>query len=200
MVWNQHLHQPNRILVKSPWWSDMSTVSLCLWSMLCYSLRDNRTSTIQDNSFLLHGFYFDSSILIIIFVDPYWYLKSMLQKTTTDIPCIIALCKYCKFVAILLCQKMVSIFDSNKVFLFIFCNARDPHPIPGLGQSLEEDMATPSSTLSWGIPWTEEPCRLHTVHGVTKSGTQLCNYHTQSIFKLGYIHCLFRCNIQLTTV
>ena len=103
--------------------------------MLCYSLRDNRTSTIQDNSFLLHGFYFDSNILIIIFVSPYWYLKSMLQKTTTDIPCIIALCKYCKFVAILLCQKTVSIFDSNKVFLFIFCNARDPHSIPGLGRS-----------------------------------------------------------------
>ena len=33
-------------------------------------------------------------------------------------------------------------------------------------------MATHSSILAWKIPWTEEPGRL-TVHGVTKSQTQL---------------------------
>ena len=34
-----------------------------------------------------------------------------------------------------------------------------------LGQedSLEEDMATHSSILSWRIPWTEEPCRLQSM-------------------------------------
>ena len=29
--------------------------------------------------------------------------------------------------------------------------------IPGLGRSLEEEMATHSSTLAWRIPWAEEP-------------------------------------------
>ena len=36
---------------------------------------------------------------------------------------------------------------------------------------LEKEMATHSSTLAWKIPWTEQPGRLHTVHGVTKSRT-----------------------------
>ena len=29
--------------------------------------------------------------------------------------------------------------------------------IPGLGRSLEKEMAPHSSTLAWRIPWTEEP-------------------------------------------
>ena len=43
-------------------------------------------------------------------------------------------------------------------------------------------MATHSSTLAWRVPWTEEPGRLHTVHGVAKSRTRLSDfsftYHT----------------------
>ena len=31
-------------------------------------------------------------------------------------------------------------------------------------------MATHSSILAWRIPWTEEPGRLHTVHGVARVG------------------------------
>ena len=34
---------------------------------------------------------------------------------------------------------------------------------------LEKEMATHSSILAWRIPWTEEPGRLHLVHGITKS-------------------------------
>ena len=34
---------------------------------------------------------------------------------------------------------------------------------------LEKGMATHSSILACRIPWTEEPGRLHTVHGVAKS-------------------------------
>ena len=34
-------------------------------------------------------------------------------------------------------------------------------------------MAPHSSILAWRIPWTEESGGLHTVHGVTKSWTQL---------------------------
>ena len=34
-------------------------------------------------------------------------------------------------------------------------------------------MATHSSILAWRIPWTEEPGRLHTVHGVARVGNDL---------------------------
>ena len=36
-------------------------------------------------------------------------------------------------------------------------NARDPGSIPGLGRSLEKEIATQSSILAWKIPWIEEP-------------------------------------------
>ena len=35
----------------------------------------------------------------------------------------------------------------------------------------EEGMATHSSILAWRIAWTEEPGRLQSMHGVTKSRT-----------------------------
>ena len=40
----------------------------------------------------------------------------------------------------------------------------------GWEDPLEKEMATQSSILAWRISWTEEPGRLHTVHGVAKSG------------------------------
>ena len=39
--------------------------------------------------------------------------------------------------------------------------------VPGWGRSLEEEMATHSSILSWEIPWTEDTGRLQSM-GVTK--------------------------------
>ena len=42
-------------------------------------------------------------------------------------------------------------------------NAGDWGSIPGLGRSLEKEMATHSSTLAWKIPWTEEPGRLQSM-------------------------------------
>ena len=46
-----------------------------------------------------------------------------------------------------------------------------------LGQKdpLEKEMASLSSILAWGIPWTQEPGRLQSM-GVTKSRTQLSDY------------------------
>ena len=43
--------------------------------------------------------------------------------------------------------------------------------VQSLGQEdpLEQEMATHSSILTWKIPWTEEPGRLHIVHGATES-------------------------------
>ena len=40
----------------------------------------------------------------------------------------------------------------------------------------EKEMAKYSSTLAWKIPWTEEPGRLQTVHGVPKSWTPLSDF------------------------
>ena len=39
----------------------------------------------------------------------------------------------------------------------ILGDARDVGLIPGLGRSLEEEIAPHSSILAWKIPWTEEP-------------------------------------------
>ena len=40
-----------------------------------------------------------------------------------------------------------------------------PAKFQSLGREdpLEEEMATPSSTLAWEIPWTEEPCGLQSM-------------------------------------
>ena len=40
---------------------------------------------------------------------------------------------------------------------------------------MEKEIATHSGILAWKIPGTEETGGLHTVHGVTKSWTQLSN-------------------------
>ena len=60
------------------------------------------------------------------------------------------------------------------------CNAGDPGLIPGLGRSLENEMATHSSILAWRIPWSEEPGRLQFM-GVAKSRTRL-SYFTFTFF------------------
>ena len=55
------------------------------------------------------------------------------------------------------------------------CNVGDLGLIPWLGRSPGEGNTAHSSILAWRIPWTEEPGRLHTSHGVTKSQTRLSN-------------------------
>ena len=47
----------------------------------------------------------------------------------------------------------------------------------GWEDTLEMGMATPSSILTWGIPWTD--------HGVTKSPTQLSNCATNNLVHEG---------------
>ena len=42
-------------------------------------------------------------------------------------------------------------------------NAGDPGSIPGVGRSLEQEMATHSSSLAWKIPRTEEADRLQSM-------------------------------------
>ena len=49
--------------------------------------------------------------------------------------------------------------------------------MPGLGRSPGEGNGNPSNSLAWTIPWREEPGGLLIVHGVTKSQTQLNDWH-----------------------
>ena len=46
----------------------------------------------------------------------------------------------------------------------------------GWEDPLEKEMAIHSSTIAGKIPWTEEPGRLHVVHGVAKSRTRLSDF------------------------
>ena len=65
-------------------------------------------------------------------------------------------------------------------------DARDMDLIPGLGRSLEKEMATHSTILAWKIPWAEELGRLQFT--VLQIRTQLSMHthththtHTQSL-------------------
>ena len=61
------------------------------------------------------------------------------------------------------CHKAFAVALASQVALVVKnppANAgdlRDTGSIPGLGRSLEEEVATHSSILAWRIPWTEEP-------------------------------------------
>ena len=46
----------------------------------------------------------------------------------------------------------------------------------GREDPLEKEMATHSSIPAWKITWMEEPGRLQSVHGVTKSRTLLSDF------------------------
>ena len=64
---------------------------------------------------------------------------------------------------------MINGFPGNSDSKESACNAEDLGSIPGSGRPLEKGMTAHSSMLAWRIPCTEEPGRLHTVHGVAKS-------------------------------
>ena len=63
------------------------------------------------------------------------------------------------------------------------CSAGDQDPIPGSGRSPGEGNGNPLPYSCLENPTTEEPARLHTVHGIAKSRTQLSDLqahtHTQ---------------------
>ena len=54
---------------------------------------------------------------------------------------------------------------------------------------MESDTATGSSIVAWKIPWTEEPGRLHTVHGVAKESDMTECTHACMVTreKLGFV-------------
>ena len=55
-------------------------------------------------------------------------------------------------------------------------NAGDLGSIPASGRSPGEGNGNHSTILAWKIPWTEDPGRLHTVHGVAESRTRLSDF------------------------
>jgi len=57
-------------------------------------------------------------------------------------------------------------FPGGSVVKNLPTNVGDLGLIPVLGRYPGKEMGTYSSILTWKIPWTEEPGRLHTVHGV----------------------------------
>ena len=63
-------------------------------------------------------------------------------------------------------------FPGGSVVMNPPASAEDAGSIPGLGRSLEKEMATHSSILAWKIPCTEKPGRLHFM-GSQKSQVQL---------------------------
>ena len=46
----------------------------------------------------------------------------------------------------------------------------------GREDPLEKEMAIHPSTIAWKIPWTEEPGRLHVVHGVATERLHFNSY------------------------
>ena len=58
-------------------------------------------------------------------------------------------------------------------------DVRDMGSIPGSGRSPGGEHGNPLQYLAWKIPRTEEPGGPHTVHGVTKSQTQLSDFTSQ---------------------
>ena len=64
----------------------------------------------------------------------------------------------------------MKVFPGGSVGKESTCNAGDAGLIPGLGRSLEKEMATHSSILAWEIQWTEEPGGLQSM-GSEELGT-----------------------------
>ena len=60
-------------------------------------------------------------------------------------------------------------------------------------EKMEKAMAPHSNTLAWKIPWVEEPGRLQSMDGVTKSRTRLSNFtfnfHFHALEKEMATHC-----------
>jgi len=57
-------------------------------------------------------------------------------------------------------RETQSSFPGGSAGRRIHLQMEDLASIPGLGRSPGEGNGTPSSTLAWKIPWTEEPSKL----------------------------------------
>ena len=63
-------------------------------------------------------------------------------------------------------------------------NSEDAGLIPGLGRSLEKEMAFYSSILAWRSPWTEEPGGLKSLGHKELDTTEYMDQRLPIFFKL----------------
>ena len=66
--------------------------------------------------------------------------------------------------------------------------------IPGSGRYPGERNGNPLSILAWKFPWTEEPGRLHTVQGVSRSQTWLSTHMCTHRYTHTHTHKWWACN------
>ena len=59
----------------------------------------------------------------------------------------------------------------------------------GWEDPLEKEMATHSSIFAWRIPWTDEPGRLHIVHGVARVGHDLATKERERWLTFLFLKC-----------
>ena len=59
----------------------------------------------------------------------------------------------------------------------------------GWEDPLEKEMATRSSIFAWRIPWTDEPGRLHIVHGVARVGHDLATKERERWLTFLFLKC-----------
>ena len=67
--------------------------------------------------------------------------------------------------------------------------SRDTGSVPGLGRSLEKEVATHSSILAWIIPWTKEPAGLQCMRSQRRGHewrTEHAHMHFVNLFLLEY--------------
>ena len=87
------------------------------------------------------------------------------QRTTSIFTLFISLFEFLLMSCLLIQNNEVLGFPGGSSGKESACSAEHQGLIPGLGRSLEKEMATHSSTLAWKIPWTEEPGRLYSPWG-----------------------------------
>ena len=61
-------------------------------------------------------------------------------------------------------------------------DTRDPGSVSGSGRPLEKEMATHSSVLACGVPWTEEPVVQRSPWGC-KESEMTAHTHAHSLFR-----------------
>ena len=80
------------------------------------------------------------------------------------------------------------------------CQAGDVGSISGTGRSLEKEIATLSSILTWEIPWTEEPVGQQSME--SKSQTRFSNYTTTttSVILVSWQICVTATSLPVITI
>ena len=112
---------------------------------------------------------------------------------------------FCSIFFFLLMSKHLLGFPGGSGCKESACNLGDLGSIPGLGKSLEEDMATHSSILAWRIP-KDRGAWWATVHEVTEesdmtegSASILCLLRKLALYGFKYLFAFFSLNKNISS-